>query len=291
MALEIDFTTYVRPLRVHARAAPVLASRLAHAAPADLGGRARAALDAVHAAANDVQAVQSERDRAGPRRTRAARDAHNSLWGALYSVLTALRQLEGTRRAERAAMLVETLFPKGLSFLSLDAGASWSEGVRYLTRIHDEGLAAELDAVAGPEFLEVLKQRSAALANAVGVGDESRRRPRAAALAAALARFGHAVCAYARVMAADVEVSEEASAARFLRAMAPIDEHRASARRGRAAPGEETASEARAAGGPIELGLAAGSDEEKVRADAQPATAEPETTSSSAASAHGSADS
>jgi hypothetical protein len=59
---------------------------------------------------------------------------------------------------------------------------------------------------------------------------EPRTIPSTTALQEALGRFGRAVGAYGRAMAATCDEDDPASVARFLKAMAPIDVHRAGAR-------------------------------------------------------------
>jgi hypothetical protein len=234
----IDFGTYVRPARASVRSAAVLAARLAKAAPADVTDDERAALDAVVARAEEVRAAHSERDRLRPVKTRPLLDAHNEAWTATYDALGALMRCRGSERGRRAGALRAVLFPDGIAFLRLSASSVWSESRRHLRRIEDESLGVELDALIGPEFLAQAKACTERLADAVGVSRGAPAVPNPSAITDALARFGRAVGAYARMMAAKVDETDERSAHRFLSALAPIDEHRAHARR-RGARGEE----------------------------------------------------
>ena len=56
--------------------------------------------------------------------------------------------------------------------------------------------------------------------------------PSSTALAEALVRVSRAIGAYCRALMAETDQDDEASVARFMSAMAPIDAHRASSRGG-----------------------------------------------------------
>jgi hypothetical protein len=92
-------------------------------------------------------------------------------------------------------------------------------------------LQPELDALIGPEFLVLAKATNQRLADVVGVGRARREVADPTAITEGLAKFGRAVGAYARIMAAKVDETDDASAQRFLNAMAPIDAHRVQSRR------------------------------------------------------------
>jgi hypothetical protein len=234
MSVVVDFISYAGPVRANAYSAPVLAERLVKAAPLDLSGKQLSALELVRACAKEVQAVRSDRDRRGIAKTKLVRAQHLNAWIALHGALHAVTRVEGTPQADRATALLASLFPTGVAFAQLKAASAWAEGRRHLDRIDDEDLAREIDELVQPQFLVAVRDKHARLADAVGVGASARVVPSTTALNHALARFGAAVGGYARQLMADVDESDDASCERFLVAMAPIDEHRASAR----GPGE-----------------------------------------------------
>jgi hypothetical protein len=227
---EIDFSSYAGPVRATSRSTVVLAARLQNAAPDDLTDGQREALIELRARAHEVQAVQSERDRQAPAKTRVVREAVGSAWHAVHDGLSAASRLTGTERSNLAIGVLDSLFPFGVGFTQLDSEGCWSESERHIDRIDAEGFAATIDGLLGPEFLVAVRARHADLGDAIGVGTTPRATPSSTALVVALGKFGRAVGRYARLMMAAVDEGDEASCRRFLRAMAPIDVHRANAR-------------------------------------------------------------
>jgi hypothetical protein len=239
--IEIDFTSYAGPVRATSRSAPVLAARLENGAPSDLSSSQREALTLVRVRADEVQAVQSERDRLAPAKTRAVREAVGGAWNAVHDGLHAASRLSGTERADTALRVLDSLFPFGVGFVLADAEGCWAESERHLERVDTEGFAPTIDGLLGPEFLTGLRAKHADLGNAIGVGSAPRAIPSSTALNVALKRFGQAVGRYARLMMAAVDEDNDESCRRFLRAVAPIDVHRANARSSDAAdPSEPT---------------------------------------------------
>lgn len=226
---EIIFENYVGNVRANSQTAAVLAARLEKAAPEDLTPEERKALRAVLAIARDVQRVQSDRDRLAPGKLRPVLDSFVNDWSALYEAMSALGRLSGnvTKNGPIASRLVATLFPDGVSFTKLPADRAWSEGDRRLDRIAQDELGEPIEGLVGPHFLQGVKRSTEALANAIGTGKDSVPVSSPTALAEALAQFGRAVGAYGRVLVACVDESSDASVARFARAVAPIDQHRA----------------------------------------------------------------
>lgn len=234
--IEIDFTSYAGPVRATSRSAPVLAARLENGAPSDLSSSQREALTEVQVRADEVQAVQSERDRLAPAKTRAVREAVGGAWNAVHDGLHAASRLSGTERADTALRVLDSLFPFGVGFVLADSEGCWAESDRHLERVDTEGFAPTIDGLLGPEFLAGLRTKHADLGNAIGVGSARRAIPSSTALNAALKKFGQAVGRYARLMMAAVDEDDDESCRRFLRAVAPIDVHRANARSTHEAP-------------------------------------------------------
>ena len=228
MTIEIHFARHVVPVKVPASAAAPLAAKIASAAPGTLTPRQRKALRETARAAAGVQSVLDERDRTGPSRVRPVRSACINYWSALHEALGAAARVAGIdARGARAAEIALSLFPFGLEFTQLEGELLWSESKRRIERMEAEGLGEEIASIVGRTYVDAVKAGTAALAEAVGVGRTPRTVPSSTALAEALARFGRKVAAYGRAMAADVDVDDPASVARFLAAMAPIEAVRA----------------------------------------------------------------
>lgn len=230
---EIRFEDYVRGVRATCQTAPVLSARLEKAAPADITSDERKALRAVAALALEVQSVQSERDRLGPTRLRPLRAVFINDWSALYEGLGALARIspEVSKNGPAAARIVDSLFPDGVAFLQLPSERAWSEAKRRLDRLDGEGLGERIEALIGKHFVEGAKRSTAQLADAIGTGKGALPVASGVSLSDALLKFQRAVAAYGRLLAAYVDESDEVSCRRFLAAMAPIDQHRATAAR------------------------------------------------------------
>lgn len=136
--------------------------------------------------------------------------------------------MEGAE-GDDARALSETLFVDGVAFVRLDARAAWSEGRRRLDRIDDEQLGKRLEKAVGKRVMTEMTRTTAALGESIGAGGTHRETPSKTTLAERVTSFARGVAAYARLMAADVVDEEDAeSVGRFLAAMAPLDEYRAS---------------------------------------------------------------
>jgi hypothetical protein len=226
--LSIIFRFYVDGVRVSARYVKSLAALLIKAAPPDKTPVESRRLDKVRSAAAEVDVVLNDRDRISSARVREPFLGFGSAFGALHASLVATSEVsdEESDRGARAAALLANLFPGGVSFTSLDARAAWAEGDRHLGRIRNEGLAEEVVALSGPDFLPSAIRATAALAEAIGVGETTVEVPSSTALLDAMRAFSKSVGSYCRALAAGVEDDDPASWARFRKAVGPIDEYR-----------------------------------------------------------------
>lgn len=229
---EILFPDYVRNVRCNAYSTSVLRARLEHAAPKDLTPIERKALRPVIQAADDVAAVQAERDRLSSGKLRPLLTTFITAWSAMYDALSAAARVTPPTGDEppREQVILGSLFPDGIAFTQLDAESAWAEGNRRLERTHDEGLEEPLVEIIGKKFVAAVKKATGALAEAIGTGRSARNKPIAGGLQESLTRFGRAVGAYGRALAADCDESDPAQVERFLHAMAPVDQHRANVR-------------------------------------------------------------
>lgn len=195
-------------------------------APEHLSELQRAALEAVAARAQEVAAVEVERQRRGPANLAEPRRSVITAWSTLQTILTALSGLPSSLpTGAEAARLRVVLFPSGLDFASHDAAAVWSESKRLLGRIDDEGLAGQVETLAHPDVLRAIREAQTALGVATGLGLPEASPPEKS-LREALDRFAFAVSRYARALSIEVDDRDYDAAARFARALHPIDTYR-----------------------------------------------------------------
>jgi hypothetical protein len=195
--------------------------------PADASADEKKAMKLVVDSADAVAGVITERERAGVGRVRPMMLAFINAWSGGSEVLGGLARVDGQLGADAKAMS-EALFSDGVSFVKLDATAAWFEGQRRLDRIDDESLGQKLAALVGEQLVTQMRTTTENLGNAIGVGAEHVELPSGTALAEKVAVFARAVAAYARLLSAKVDESDGDSVDRFRRAMAPLDDYRAS---------------------------------------------------------------
>ncbi len=236
--IDVQFSEYVRNVRSGALQASVLATRLQKAAPIDITNDEKKALKVVVLRAGEVSLVQSARDRLAPGKVRPVLLEYTSDWSAFLDALLAKARVPAhvSDGGARAREIATSLFPDGITFTQLDAESAWSEGNRRLERIAQEKLGDTIDELIGADFLKAAEKGTSALADAIGTGEADQATPSTTALIESLARFGKAVGAYGRLLAAHTDEDDPASVQRFLHAVAPIDAHRANMRSGPSAP-------------------------------------------------------
>lgn len=224
---------------VPAPMAVALAVQLEVKAPADLRPEQRQRLTAVRARAEEVDLILNARARPSGASRRAARLDAATAWSALQSALHAFAVLPASISpiGAQAASVEQRLFHGATPFIQLSAPACWAQSKRFLQRIDEEGMAAEMAAVGVGLMLDNARRAVAVLGDVAGC-TKPVERPSADELIEARDRFRAAVASYARAMAYDVEEGDEVSVARFERAVGPIDEARAAKRAGTDSPTE-----------------------------------------------------
>jgi hypothetical protein len=226
---EVQFPDYVRNVRANGPSALVLWARLQKVAPKDITTDEKRALKILGQRAKEVREVQSERDRQSPAKLRPVLNSYVNGWSGLYEGLSAKARVPAvvSDAGLRAQAINDSLFPDGVSFTQLPAPSAWSEGERRLERLDAEGLESRIIELVGADLLSTVRVSTAALADAIGTGEADRITPSSTGLIEALARFGRAVSRYGRWLAANCDEEDPASVDRFMRAVAPIDAHRA----------------------------------------------------------------
>lgn len=241
MSDDFDPTPYVRPPVLDVASGVALGVALLSAMPKDAPEGVRKAAKKLRSATVDLQQAWTANGRAAPIDKRPADIRVDKAWGALYSRLDAYASLPANehKRAKRAAELLDVIYPDGLHFLTLPYNAEWAEGEKRLKLIEEDELKAELDELAGPEFLAEVQKAHRLYGEAIGVTKhEGDGKP--VNLVDPLRVLGRAITQYALQVIALVD-DTAASAALVKRALQPIDEHRADAARRAARSDKEDA--------------------------------------------------
>ncbi len=228
MSDDFDIERYTRPPTLNVASGMALACALLNAMPAGTGPALRKAAHALRAEALTLQAHWEEGEkRAKPGDPRPADRAIDNGWSALHDRLDSYASLPVERypRAARAMELFETLFPRGLTFLKLPYAEEYAESANRLARIANENLAADIDELAGREFLAEVRLAHEAYGNALGT-ESSAAHVFALDLSEALRKVAIAITGYAIQVAATVEHADEESRRQAILALKPIDEHR-----------------------------------------------------------------
>jgi hypothetical protein len=189
----------------------------------------------VASSAREVARVKSERERAAPARVRPLMLSCISVTTGLHESLAARAGLPADidELAQRAAEIDASLFPNGVAFAKSDALRVWGENTRLLGRIHDEKLEHDLQQILGGVWVTAMTETTNALGEATGADGSAREPgPSSKAMSDALAKYRAAIGGYCRMLAGETDIDDEASVARYLAAMAPIDAHRAGHRAG-----------------------------------------------------------
>lgn len=226
--------SFTAPMRVSSRKVAPLMTLLVLSAPMDLSGDGKKRLKLVTKTGKAVASVQTARERGSAVRLQAPRGKVANAFSALVEILGGHARIPGEVSAigKRAADLSASLFPAGLGFTRLEAPETWAHSIRLLDRIEEEGLEAELNALAGPAALSAIRVAVKELGEAIGIGSEPVATTGSTDLMRAVAAFQSAVAGYVRVLAAEVDENDPKSVERFFKAVAPIDQLRSRANGG-----------------------------------------------------------
>lgn len=227
MEEETDFAKYITPTRFSNKQGIVLAIQLITLAllvvPTE---RVRAALAKLREAALHAQSVAVERLRMSPENLKPIDVRHDGGIVGLREVIEGKARLVGTEIGERAARLLMRLFPNGTAFVMLSYIEQWSATETHLTRIDEDGLATEIDEIAGPEFLPFIRDAHGEMGEALGLSGGGLTAPDTTAVHEANVRLAKAIANYGLAMVGTVDIDDPESIAAFKRAMYPLDAHR-----------------------------------------------------------------
>jgi hypothetical protein len=114
----------------------------------------------------------------------------------------------------------------GVVFLTNSYEAEWLHGKTLLDRIEEDKLAPEIAELTDAVVLPYVRSAQAAMGEALGVGESELDVASTTAMAEAITAMGEAVSDYVRVLAGETKRKDPESAARFEKAVAPLDRHR-----------------------------------------------------------------
>ena len=226
--INIPYSSYVDGVRVGALYVPVVARQLLNRAPGDLGTEGKKALRVVVAVSDEVQDVRGERTGQSNARVAEPRAALLTAYLAMHGSLTAKGDLGGKQAARAIEIRIAYLGDDKIG--RADAQAVWTIADGALRKIDAAGIGGEIDSLIGPDYLATLRERTRTLGEAIGVGRTVHESIDSTKMRAALRRFTKATSKYFRLLAAEVDEESEESVDRFLKAVSPIDEYRASVR-------------------------------------------------------------
>lgn len=208
----------------------VLARTLVTVAPRGLTALGQRALGRLETLARAGQAAQAARQRQLGTSSDESREidvlADRSL-AAIRRRLEgcALHTVEQDPDAPRAAELDALLFPAGLELSNLPYVEQLAAMEILVTRIEEEGLAGELDAICGPRYLAALKEVLPRYRDMVQ--KNLKQQDSSENLQEHRRKLGAAIADYATKVAALYDAEDEKSAERIRAALRPIDVLRA----------------------------------------------------------------
>ena len=166
----------------------------------------------------------------------------DSAWSALRMRLESYASLPASRypRAARAGELYTSLFgADGLKFLQLPYAEQLSTADAMLSRIDEDGLQKDINAIAGPEFLEQIRFTHSAYGSMVKAM-LSRESKGEVNLLEHVRAMGRAIVDFATKVCGTVDEDDPSTSAAARKALQPITAHRGAAgRRGETAPSSD----------------------------------------------------
>lgn len=247
---QIDPSLYVRAPVADVAGAVALGISLLSALPKGAPKPVKEAGTRLRKSVVSLQAAWAEAAvPATPAGRRAADAAADTGWGALEGRLASYARLPVSKYpgAARAAEIHLLLFPTGLDFLTFPYRSQWAESARRLQLVATKELAADIDDLAGPEFLAEVKRTHKLYGEVLRV-TKAEELPPEVRLTEPLRAVGASIVDLALQLLAHAAADPSAETA-VRKALKPIDDHRAASRRAPAgaAPGAEEEGEGPAA--------------------------------------------
>ena len=163
MAAPFDPADYVHAPTITVSSGVTLALALVAACPNGAPNNVMKAATHLQAVAEKARADLAERNRAlgvfSDEDSRALDNEADRAWGGLQRRFEGMSMLSATRypKARRAGELLAMLFPQGMEFLKADYSSQSTKMASILQHIDEDGLASEINVIAGQEFLEAIR--------------------------------------------------------------------------------------------------------------------------------------
>ncbi len=229
VASDFDPTEYLRPPRANAEQAITLSIALLAAVPKGVKEGVARAAERLRSAAITLQKAWIATNRVAPGGDKTAADNRvDTAWGVLRMRIEAYSYLPkgSSPLVARAEELLSKLFPDGLKFLSLAMDLEWAVSEALLARIDAEHFAADINAIAGPEFLAEVRAAHVAYGQVLGLTTPDSKRAESAALVEPLRDLMRAIADYALQIAATVDRDRRETIEAARAALAPLDRAR-----------------------------------------------------------------
>lgn len=233
MSDDFDVTPYVRPPILDVPSGVALGVALLSAVPKPAPDNVKKAAKKVHHDTLALQAAWAKSDAApaAPDKRQADMRIDNA-WAILLDRLEAYASLPVADfpKAARARELIDIISPNDREWLKAPYQAEWAESQKRLQKIEDAILEADVEALAGPEFLLEVRRAHKAYGVALGVTRPAEEAP-AVNLADPLRALSRSIARYGVAVASLVD-DDPATLAAVRKALRPIDDLReAQARR------------------------------------------------------------
>jgi hypothetical protein len=163
MAAPFDPSPYVHAPIITVSSGVTLAHALVDACPKTAPANVKKAAKHLKSTADKARDDLAERNRAlgafSDEDSRVLDNEADRAWGGFRMRLQAMAMLSVDRfpKAKRAAELDALLFAGGTEFLKAEYDSQSASMAAILKRIDDDGLRKDLDALAGPEFLQAIR--------------------------------------------------------------------------------------------------------------------------------------
>lgn len=167
----------------------------------------------------------------------------DNCWGGLDGRLESLAKLpEKVSGAKEAAVLRRRLFPTGLDFLKLPYRLQWAEAQTRLQLIERDKLEADIDRLAGKQFLPAIREAHEAYGRVLGMHEPLPNAAQTPQVRGALDAFVKALRDYVVKVVASVDEDDPASQTTAESLLTPLEAWQSTAKRS-PSPGSSAAPE------------------------------------------------
>lgn len=224
MSVSFDPSVYHRPPVISTASGFTLGCALITAMPKKSPDMVRRTAEILRADTMALQASWIAKDKEFKAEFRRKTDTWaDNAWGALHGRIESYRRLPGAKYplVGRAEEILALLFSEGLSFVLLPYDEQWAESEKRMKKIEMNALEKDIEAIAGSEFLENLREAHEAYGKLTGT-TEPKAPVTKVTVGDPLRKVQVAIGRYARQWAALAEDSPDLLEMATM-ALAPID--------------------------------------------------------------------